>query len=39
LLGFPVPPYIGVARVTTVTWDQETPTTFHIGHADDGRDP
>jgi hypothetical protein len=39
LLGLPVPPYIVVARVTTVAQDQETPTTLQTGHADDGRDP
>jgi hypothetical protein len=38
LLGLPVPPYIVVARVTTVIGDQETPTTLQIEGADDGRD-
>jgi hypothetical protein len=28
-----------VARVTTVTRDQKTPTTLQIGPADEGRDP
>jgi hypothetical protein len=27
LLGFPVPPYIGVARVTTVTWTKRQQLT------------
>jgi hypothetical protein len=39
LLGLPVPSYIVVARVTTVTQDQETATTLQTGHADDGQDP
>jgi hypothetical protein len=39
LLGLPVPPYIEVARVTTVIGDQETPTTLQIGLAVEGRRP
>jgi hypothetical protein len=39
LLGLPMPPYIVVARVTTVTSDQGTPTTLQIGQADEGRRP
>jgi hypothetical protein len=39
LLGLPVPPYIVVARVTTVIRDHETPTTLQIGLADEGSDP
>jgi hypothetical protein len=39
LLGLPVPPYIVVARVTTVTRDQQTRATLQIGLADEGRDP
>jgi hypothetical protein len=39
LLGLPVPPYIVVARVTTVIGDQETPTTLQIGLTDEGRRP
>jgi hypothetical protein len=38
LLRLPVPPYIVVARVTTVTQDQETPATLQTGLGDDGRD-
>jgi hypothetical protein len=39
LLGLPVPPYIVVARVTTVTRDQKTRTTPQIGLADEGSHP
>jgi hypothetical protein len=38
-LGLPVTPYIVVARVTTVSQDQETPTTLQTGHADEGTCP
>jgi hypothetical protein len=38
-LGLPGPSYIVVARVTTVTLDQELPTTLQIGQADEGKDP
>jgi hypothetical protein len=34
-----VPPYIVVARVTTVIWEQMTPTTVQIGQGDDGSLP
>jgi hypothetical protein len=39
LLGPPMPPYIVVARVTTVIRSQETQATLQIGAGDDGRDP
>jgi hypothetical protein len=39
LIGLPVPPYIVVARVTTVTRDQKIGTTLQIGLADEGSDP
>jgi hypothetical protein len=38
-LGLPVPPYIVVARVTTVITEQMTQTTVQIGQADDGCHP
>jgi hypothetical protein len=34
-----MPPYIVVARVTTVIGNQETPTMLQIGLADEGRRP
>jgi hypothetical protein len=37
LPGLPVPPYIVVAKVTTVTRDQETPATLQTGLGDDGQ--
>jgi hypothetical protein len=39
LIRTPVPPYIVVARVTTVIRSQETRATLQIGAGDDGRDP
>jgi hypothetical protein len=39
LLGPPVPPYIVVARVTTVIRVQQTRATLQIGLADEGNDP
>jgi hypothetical protein len=39
LLGLPVPPYIVVARVTTVIKDHKTRATLQIGLAVEGRRP
>jgi hypothetical protein len=39
LLGPPVPPYIVVARVTTVIGRLETRATLQTGAGSDGRDP
>jgi hypothetical protein len=38
-LGLPAPPYIVVARVTTVIYKQMTLTTVQIGQGDDGCHP
>jgi hypothetical protein len=38
-LGLPVPPYIVVARVTTVIYRHMTMATVQIGQGDDGCHP